>query len=283
MAEWTCPADDAEQEELDAFAAFAQARGKGKRKGKGKQKGKKSPDAPAGSTREHKATGTIVFTEQQKAERRRRIAQVKSRTACSACGRVGHWQGDPECPKNTTKKGETGKGHEAHGYFVCVEDPDGVADAYVVQDTILDEQRLCECVRQAGSRTGCNGSARWLDCLGCSKRLATSGRRRGDGTGAALWVYFMTSVYTKLTGRTMMKAARRSRMHSLQAQYRASGPRIISNVILPSGRRQAGATSSCSIIFSRNLDTERVHAGEVSPCGSAAAGLGARSCCVGLE
>ena len=122
LAEWT-PAEDAEQEELDAFAAFAQARGKGKRKGKGKSKGKKGPDAPAGSTREYKATGTIVFTEQQKAERRIRIAQVKSRTACSACGRVGHWQGDPECPKNTTKKGETGKGREAHGYFVCVEDP----------------------------------------------------------------------------------------------------------------------------------------------------------------
>ena len=52
MAEWTCPAEDAEQEELDAFAAFARARGKGKRKGKGKPKGKKGPDAPAGSTRE---------------------------------------------------------------------------------------------------------------------------------------------------------------------------------------------------------------------------------------
>ena len=144
--------------------------------------------------------------------------------------------------RRTTKKGETGKGREAHGYFVCVEDPDGVVDAYVVQDMMLDEQRLCECVREAGSKSGCNGSARWLDCSSCSKRLATVSRKRVEGTSAARWVYLMISLFKKLIGKPMQRAARKSLMLNLATQYRANGAkRIINNVMLQTDSRRSRA------------------------------------------
>jgi hypothetical protein len=31
------------------------------------------------------------------------FADLKKRTACSACGRIGHWRGDPSCPKDPSK------------------------------------------------------------------------------------------------------------------------------------------------------------------------------------
>ena len=31
-------------------------------------------------------------------ERRKRLKDLKARTKCQACGKVGHWAGDPECP-----------------------------------------------------------------------------------------------------------------------------------------------------------------------------------------
>ena len=90
--------EDATQNELEAFAAFSQAkrtmfkRKKGKGKGKGKNKGNNSgkdmTEVP------FKAHGTISFNEQQKAERLRRISQIKARTQRSTCGQYGHWSGD---------------------------------------------------------------------------------------------------------------------------------------------------------------------------------------------
>ncbi len=73
--ERSCPAEDADQEELAACATLAQAKAEldGKRKGEGKgkhRKGKKGPDGSlpsAGSSQDYKAPGTIVSTEQQKA------------------------------------------------------------------------------------------------------------------------------------------------------------------------------------------------------------------------
>ena len=31
------------------------------------------------------------------------FADVKKRTACSVCGRIGHWRGDPSCPESLAK------------------------------------------------------------------------------------------------------------------------------------------------------------------------------------
>ena len=81
-------ADDAEALQLDAVAMVAWLRfngkGKGKSKGKGKIKGK------------GKYKGNNLSSE----ERKKRLAELKSRTNCQACGARGHWARDDICPKN---------------------------------------------------------------------------------------------------------------------------------------------------------------------------------------
>ena len=83
-------ADDALADalQLDAVAMVAWQRfnGKGKSKGKGKIKGKGKG----------KYKGNNLSLE----ERRKRLAELKSRTNCQACGARGHWAGDDVCPKN---------------------------------------------------------------------------------------------------------------------------------------------------------------------------------------
>ena len=61
-------------------------KGKGKSKGKGKVKGKGKD----------KNKGNNLSLE----ERKKRLAELKSRTNCQACGARGHWAGDDTCPKN---------------------------------------------------------------------------------------------------------------------------------------------------------------------------------------
>ena len=61
-------------------------KGKGKSKGKGKVKGKGKG----------KNKGNNLSLE----ERKKRLAELKSRTNCQACGARGHWAGDDICPKN---------------------------------------------------------------------------------------------------------------------------------------------------------------------------------------
>ena len=76
----------AEALQLDAVAMVAWQRfngkGKGKSKGKGKGKGKNK--------------GNNLSLE----ARKKRLAELKSRTNCQACGARGHWAGDDTCPKN---------------------------------------------------------------------------------------------------------------------------------------------------------------------------------------
>ena len=59
---------------------MARARARAKVKGKGKGKNK----------------GNNLSLE----ERKKRLAELKSRTNCQACGARGHWAGDDICPKN---------------------------------------------------------------------------------------------------------------------------------------------------------------------------------------
>ena len=90
-------ADDALAEalQLDAVAMVAWQRfngkGKGKSKGKGNGKGKGKG----------KNKGDNLSFE----ERKRRLAELKSRTNCQACGARGHWAGDDICPKNAENEG----------------------------------------------------------------------------------------------------------------------------------------------------------------------------------
>ena len=91
-------ADDALAEalQLDAVAMVAWQRfnGKGKGKSKGKSKGKGKVKG--------KNKGNNLSLE----ERKKRLAELKSRTNCQACGARGHWAGDDTCPKNS-KNDET--------------------------------------------------------------------------------------------------------------------------------------------------------------------------------
>ena len=61
-------------------------KGKGKSKGKGKVKGKGKG----------KYKGNNLSLE----ERKKRLAELRSRTNCQACGARGHWAGDDICPQN---------------------------------------------------------------------------------------------------------------------------------------------------------------------------------------
>ena len=40
-------------------------------------------------------------------EKKRKVQLVKARSKCRGCGKVGHWQGDRECPKNSGTGGAT--------------------------------------------------------------------------------------------------------------------------------------------------------------------------------
>ena len=117
---------------------------------------------PPNSGTEMSFHGTATFTEQQRAERARRLRVVKSRTTCAACGRFGHWQGDPECTKNSGKSKGKSKGRDAGSsasttatsYFVVADDIgfDGISDAYVAgftpHDTVLEPGSLCNCCQE---------------------------------------------------------------------------------------------------------------------------------------
>ena len=85
-------ADDAVAEalQLDAVAMVAWQRFKGKGKGKSKGKGKVKGKGKG------KNKGNNLSLE----ERKKRLAELKSRTNCQACGARGHWAGDDICPKN---------------------------------------------------------------------------------------------------------------------------------------------------------------------------------------
>ena len=80
---------DGEQDETEVAVVAWQRfndKGKGKSKGKGKIKGKGKG----------KYKGNNLSLE----ERKKRLAELKSRTNCQACGARGHWAGDDICPKN---------------------------------------------------------------------------------------------------------------------------------------------------------------------------------------
>ena len=120
-------ADDALAEalQLDAVAMVAWQRfsgkGKGKSKGKGKAKGK------------GKSKGSNLSLE----DRKRRLAELKSRTNCQACGARGHWAGDDICPKNAKRdgspqppaRGYLALGGETPGFDLTLLDGDTSADA----------------------------------------------------------------------------------------------------------------------------------------------------------
>ena len=80
------------QADLEAYYTRDRAVQKGIKgfKGKGKNKGN--------GMRHFDVTGQLSLSERQQ-----RLQQLKSRTSCRRCGQVGHWSGDPSCPKGKGK------------------------------------------------------------------------------------------------------------------------------------------------------------------------------------
>ena len=100
-------------------------KGKGKSKGKGKVKGKGKGKG--------KNKGNNLSLE----ERKKRLAELKSRTDCQACGARGHWAGDDTCPKNA-KNDDTSQpparayltiGSETSGFDLALTGDDMISDA----------------------------------------------------------------------------------------------------------------------------------------------------------
>ena len=73
------------------MVAWQRFNGKGKSKGKGKVK--------------CKGKGKNEVNNLSLEERKKSLAELKSRTTCQACGARGHWAGDDTCPKNAKNDG----------------------------------------------------------------------------------------------------------------------------------------------------------------------------------
>ena len=242
------PQEDDDQETAEAYAAFVQARSafQHRRKGKGKGKFKKGkgkgnsastvPPPPTAGT-EMSFSGTATFTEQQRAERARRLRVVKSRTTCAACGRFGHWQGDPECAKSGGKSKGKRKGDAAPStpttstsYFVVADDLgfDGISDAYVAHgtfhETVLEPSNICRCCQGGNVNRGANGAHRWVDCRVCRGRIHTA-HRTGQDSGIGLWIYFMLNLVLRDPGasRRIWLCAFRRRLQRLASAILQGG------------------------------------------------------------
>ena len=79
-------ADD--QELAEAYATILQKRKQPHTGSKGPGQGQSFP---------FNAKGEVVLDQQAKEHRRNAVKFLKSVTPCSACGKKGHWAGDPEC------------------------------------------------------------------------------------------------------------------------------------------------------------------------------------------
>eukprot|EP00434_Breviolum_minutum_P004941 symbB.v1.2.004358.t1/scaffold240.1/size264318/14 len=96
-------------------------KGKSKGKGKGKFKGKfRNKGKGFGKWKGGKKgyPGGNLSLE----DRRKRLQEFKSKTKCQDCGKIGHWAGDPECPKNSKKA----SAHIAFARKMSAESEDGV-------------------------------------------------------------------------------------------------------------------------------------------------------------
>ena len=85
----------AEALQLDAVAMVAWQRFNGKGKGKSKCKGKIKGKGKG------KNKGNNLSLE----ERKKRLAELKSRINCQACGARGHWAGHDICPRECQERG----------------------------------------------------------------------------------------------------------------------------------------------------------------------------------
>ena len=91
-----------------AFIAMNRFKGKGKgKKGKGKSKhhfGKNSSKGPNKGSQKGKGPSKGSKSKGKgpgRGSTNPDIVAAKKKTKCNACGQIGHWQNDPECPART--------------------------------------------------------------------------------------------------------------------------------------------------------------------------------------
>ena len=144
------------QDEADEWnVAHFGYKGKGKSKGKkGKGKGKNGQTSfPMGKG---KPAPTLD-------ERKKRLAEIKSRTKCRVCGQTGHWAGDSACSGN----------HTAHVAFACreieVEENDYYSFAHTAVAVPLADQTADKICRRA-----CDGDQQWCNDR-CSRHQGHTG------------------------------------------------------------------------------------------------------------
>ena len=117
-------AADVIQADLEAFYARDRAVQKGIKGFKGKGKGK-------GGTRHCDVSGQLSLSERQQ-----KLQLLKAKTSCRRCGQVGHWSGDPACPKgkgksktfattSTPDKGDGKNKHKPRTVYFAVHDAGG--------------------------------------------------------------------------------------------------------------------------------------------------------------
>eukprot|EP00971_Amphidinium_carterae_P351904 6492330-Amphidinium_carterae.1 len=240
--EWTEPgmeedawldASEGDGELAEAYAAVIQAEALATQtrqhfvKGKGKQsKGSSKALAPSGPavpptmpmvTNDElpfKASGTMQF------ERARKLASLKAKTKCAACGQKGHWAQDATCPKK--KSGSTGKGQQS--YFVIAEPiPEEAcfSQMMAVASTASASRSSkkgapvmavpCEhaMMKTGAIQRGANALTRHLQCRTC-QQLVVRAQRWKEGekrAGVELWKYLVCVLFFHRDGAKLRAVA----------------------------------------------------------------------------
>ena len=177
--------DDALTEALqfDAVAMVAWQRFNGKGKGKVKVKGKGKG----------KNKGNNLPFE----VRKKRLAEIKSRTNCQSCGARGHWPGDDTCPKNAKNDGTSQRparayltiGGETSGFDLALtaDDMSSNATALVVHarlhasDIPVETSEGTARYATTAETTACHPSTPppTLQCAGGCKNTVVEARTQG--------------------------------------------------------------------------------------------------------
>eukprot|EP00971_Amphidinium_carterae_P021643 426856-Amphidinium_carterae.4 len=137
--------DPEDPDSIEAYAVLNQAQAKLKN-GKGRGRGGKSasskgstaasPLAVNNAQLPFKSTGPGRVQWQQNQDRKKKLALLKQKTQCSACGRYGHWAGDAEC-NATSEDRQSGakKGGQGSAYFVITDslDEDDPGQAFMMR------------------------------------------------------------------------------------------------------------------------------------------------------
>ena len=124
-------------------------------------------------------------------DRQKMLEKEKERSRCSACDRIGHWAGDPQCPKSGSKgqkgsKGGKSRGKGRHGKgraYMVAESPRFFTLGDPEEDE--EEEAFCNMIRaeEDGSEMQQDGGLSELDL----RRKNSSPKCRKSATSESEW------------------------------------------------------------------------------------------------